>query len=68
MRPSDTPVGMSWTQAICNDCWDKREPDRPSPRSNQGGGEFCAYCGDATVSGIYVRDDPANVKFPQPKD
>lgn len=49
---------MSWTHAICDDCWDKKNPDRPSPRSNVGEMELCCYCGKKTRSGIYVRGNP----------
>lgn len=53
-----------WTQPICNDCWDDKHSDKPSPRVNQGDEEQCSYCGKVTVSGIYVRDDPATVPYP----
>lgn len=53
-----------WTQAICDDCWDEQHPDKPSPRRDGGKTETCAYCGKDTNSGIYVRDDPAQVPYP----
>jgi hypothetical protein len=59
---------MSWTQAICADCWDEKYPDRkvrPHQRANVAELERCAYCGNATHLGIYVRDDPAKVPFPR---
>lgn len=58
----------SWTQAICHACWNERNPDRPSSGVNPGYEETCAYCGEPTTSGIYVRDDPETVPYPQPKD
>jgi hypothetical protein len=55
---------MSWTQAVCDDCWDERNPDRLSPRRGSGYHETCCWCGGNTRSGIYVREDPATVPFP----
>lgn len=55
---------MSWTQAICNDCWDERNPERKSPRKNTGMAEKCCWCGFGTCSGIYVREDPKVVPYP----
>ena len=54
-----------WTHAICSDCWDKRHPDRPSPRAGRGEWEACCFCGKGTVSGIYVREDPATTPHPR---
>lgn len=50
-----------WTHVICDDDWDERNPDRPSPRRGAGPLEHCCYCGRHTASGIYVRDDPAAI-------
>jgi hypothetical protein len=55
---------VSWTQAVCDDCWDERNPDRLSPHLGAGYRERCSWCGTCTVSGIYVREDPASVPFP----
>jgi hypothetical protein len=44
---------MSWTQAVCDDCWDERNPDRLSPRRGSGYHETCCWCGGNTRSGIY---------------
>jgi hypothetical protein len=30
--------------------------------------ERCSYCGETTMSGIYVREHPANVPFPAEDD
>jgi hypothetical protein len=57
---------MAWkTQPVCDDCWDTEHPDRPSPRKGQGHLEQCCQCGAATRSGIYVRLETGQVKFPQ---
>ncbi|MBF6138086.1 hypothetical protein IU501_34525 [Nocardia otitidiscaviarum] len=60
--PTRTP---SWTQAVCEDCWDARHNHRPANRAAIGVHEICCYCGTSTHSGIYVRIDPATVAFPQ---
>lgn len=62
---------LSWNQAICEPCWAARHPEGRVPAriaDSERADETCAYCGDATAAGIFVRDDPANVNFPQPKD
>jgi len=51
----------NWTHAICDDCWDKQHPDRPSPRAGEGETECCCWCGAATWSGIYLRADPKDM-------
>jgi hypothetical protein len=49
---------MSWKSvAVCEDCWDKRNPDRPAFRLREGPEETCCYCGDRTTSGIYTREN-----------
>lgn len=60
---------MSFTQAVCFDCWNERNPesqvgpDDPR-RSNTGPDERCCDCGAATTSGVYIRVDPSTVPFP----
>lgn len=67
---------LSWTQAICERDWIAKNAnwrgdvlisiDRPhllvEPEV-----ERCAYCGEPTIFGAYVRDDPANVRYPKEK-
>jgi hypothetical protein len=57
---------MSWTQPICDPCWKTEEGDREPTRllPNARSIEKCCYCGRDTLSGIYVRRDPATVYFP----
>lgn len=74
------PIKYSWTQPICERCWvDKhavweKSPDgtevliRMPVRANTHKVEQCAYCGQVTLFGVYVREDPKLVAFPQPKD
>jgi hypothetical protein len=52
-----------WTHSICQDCWDKKNPDRQAFRLASVGHdeEKCCYCGKPHTSGIYVREDPAQV-------
>ncbi len=52
----------SWTHAICDDCWDAKRPERPSPRDGKGEPTMCCFCGAPTASGIYVREDPKKTK------
>jgi len=54
---------MSWTHPICEACWSERNPNREPVTVNNGNIETCCYCGEHTKSGIYIREDPVNVKF-----
>jgi len=56
---------MSWTQPLCEDCWDERYLSRVSVRDVDGPAETCCLCGHATTSGIFIRIDPASVPFPR---
>jgi hypothetical protein len=47
-----------WNHAICDPCWEAREPTRTPVRRTIPQEEVCCYCGARTTSGIYVRDDP----------
>jgi hypothetical protein len=53
----------SWNHLICVPCWNKKNPDRMVLASDytKGAAGACCYCGHATLSGIYVRDDPREV-------
>jgi len=56
-----------WTHACCDDCWNARYSSRGNPHrivNDFRDMEICAFCGDRTRSGIYVREDPAEVPFP----
>lgn len=55
---------MSWTQPLCEACWDDRRPGHIPARS-MGAVETCCLCGAATTSGIYIRMDPQTVPFPR---
>lgn len=56
-------VKKSWTNPICDACWDKTETREPV-RAIGLGPERCCLCGTATFGGIYVRKDPELVRFP----
>lgn len=47
-----------WTHPICELCWHLREPNRVPVRIKDAQKESCCFCGTATQSGIYVRQDP----------
>lgn len=47
-----------WTHLLCDQCWTKREPDRPAVRVKDFSGQPCCLCGALTNSGIFVREDP----------
>jgi hypothetical protein len=56
---------MSFTQPLCEDCWEKRFPGRAAVRIRSAQPEICCDCGVSTLSGIYFRVDPATVAYPQ---
>lgn len=60
---------MSWTQPACDDCWDERH-DYAAKRIKEPYRETekCCYCGQDTISGIYVRENPAEVPHPTLED
>lgn len=55
---------QSWTQPICDPCWEKKKGNRVPIRTVSPPEERCAYCGAGTRSGIYVRANPSDVPFP----
>lgn len=58
---------MSWTQPCCDDCWVKREGAKIAHRvtAERFTDHQCAFCGRITHSGIFVRVDPATVRYPE---
>lgn len=68
----------NWTQPCCEACWINREAkweELPDGREKlvairrpvmvKGGMvERCAFCGNPTFLGIYVRENPAEVPYP----
>jgi hypothetical protein len=56
---------MSWTQAQCNECWDKDNPTRRPTVVIMADMEICCDCGAETFSGIFTRKNPRTVNFPR---
>lgn len=56
----------SWTQPICDGCWEERNPGRAACRlrTAKREPEACCHCGAPTQAGIYVRVDPVTVMHP----
>ncbi len=51
-----------WNHAVCDLCWSEREPDRTPVRFTVAPTVDCCYCGTPTTSGIFVRQDPTEVR------
>lgn len=47
-----------WSHAICDACWAKKNPNHEPGRLKSAVCEECCYCGNPTIDGIYVRDNP----------
>jgi len=54
---------LSFTQPVCDDCWDAEHPENPARRLDAGEAECCCQCGALTRSGIYIRVDPLTVPY-----
>lgn len=54
---------MTWTHNICEDCWNKRNPDRQAVKLIERGHMVCCFCGAHHASGIYVRHDPNSLEY-----
>ena len=50
-----------WNHPICDDCWAALEDGRRPYRLTEPEIERCCWCGSETTSGIYRREDPAEV-------
>ena len=55
---------MGWTHPICDKCWEERNPDRMPYRFKEPKKYKCCYCGKETDSGIFIRENAKNVKYP----
>lgn len=53
-----------WNHSICQSCWDDRNPLRRAVQFVPEIGEpkTCCFCGRPTKAGIYVRQDPAEMR------
>lgn len=61
-------MGRFLSAALCNACWNKRQPDKPSRGMHEGPFERCHGCGRITTSGIYVRVDTEAEPAAEPND
>lgn len=61
-------VELSWTQPMCDACWEADPYNGRPYRMIDRDTEICAWCGKETRSGIYRREDPALVPYPAEKD
>jgi len=73
---TDTPQKMSWSQPCCESCWIHRNHTvvdegieiRTPVQVTDAGIHTCGFCGNMTIMGVFVRADPATVKYPRTKD
>lgn len=62
---------MTWTQPICAARWNqdysegRRTVNVELDEIGSGDLEHCCYCNKPTLSGLYVRLDPATVPYPR---
>jgi len=55
----------SFTQPLCDRCWIEAHGITSVPvRMQRPEGEVCCNCGKGTRSGIYIRIDPQEARFP----
>lgn len=65
-----------WTQAICERDWIARNAEwdggklvsirrATTIRDPESPVEQCCYCGEPTIWGAFIREDPATVPFPR---
>lgn len=59
--------GHKWQHAICDDCWRKENPQNPDRIPYRLVDEYrklemCCFCGQMTLSGIFVRRDRKGLK------
>jgi hypothetical protein len=52
-----------WNHLICDDCWEKRDPGREPHRIIGAKTDSCCFCGNPTLSSIWVRHDPKDPKL-----
>ena len=62
-------VNYSWTQAICENCWETKHPGRTAiaVTAQYRDTEKCCHCGTFNRSGIYTRVDPTSVPYATPE-
>ena len=55
---------MSYTQPLCEQCWDTEQPGRVPVKFRNDKELPCCMCGQPTSDGIYIRRDPKSCYFP----
>lgn len=55
---------LSWTQPVCEACWEERYPGRFANRLREPERETCVDCGKPTWVGIYIRINPTQANYP----
>ena len=62
-------MGNKWSdESVCDGCWEARNGDRVPYRLVERDTEVCCYCGRNNRSGIYVRVERAEVRYPSHRD
>ena len=58
---------VTWTQPACSFCFELQLPgvNPIALKKEWREEEICAFCGQETKEGIYIRADPATVKYPK---
>ena len=51
----------AWTHSICEECWEVKGHGRGPVRLVEPLTETCCFCGREHHSGIYFRENPAEV-------
>lgn len=54
----------SFTQPICDNCWMVKEGSRVPTRLIGSSAELCVMCANNTNSGIYIRIDLSEARYP----
>ena len=68
------PHRLSWQAPCCERCWITDVGARPGGeievpvRLTEPDIETCAFCGNLTIFGVYVRRDPTTLPYPGIKD
>jgi hypothetical protein len=61
---ADAGTIWSWTQPICEDCWETHYNGHIAHRLTKPETEVCVWCGKNNTSGIYIRVDPKYASYP----
>jgi hypothetical protein len=56
---------MTWTQPLCDVCYNARHPEREPYKLIEQDEERCCLCGTVTTMIVWYRIDPRTVPFPR---